>query len=475
VGERTRLYIDGRWEDADRHLPVLAPWDGRHLADMAVGDLVSLDRAVAGARAVLDAPLSAARRAGVLDRAADLVAVRRDRLAETIALEAGKPIRTARAEVDRTVETLRFSGVEARGPVGESLALDADPAGDGLAAFTMREPVGVVAAIIPFNFPLNLVAHKLGPAVAAGCPVVLKPAERAPLSALRLTGILTEAGLPAGWLQVVTGTGADLGAALAAHPDIDAVTFTGSGAVAAGLQATAPGRRMLLELGSAAPLVVEQDGDVKAAAERIVRHGFGHAGQSCVSIQRVLVHDDRRAELVEALAAAAETLVVGDPMDEATDVSCLITPDAAERVRRAIAEAVTGGAKVLSGGHGNGSVVAPTVILDVSPSAALMREEIFGPVVAVNRFTSTDEAIATINGPAPVINAGVFTASLDRALRYVREVRAGTVLVNESPTFRVDRMPYGGNGAAGNTREGPRAAVRELTVEKLAILRGVPA
>lgn len=470
---RTRLLVDGSWQDTRDHLDVIAPWSGEVLAAMALATTDDVDRAVAAARAVVGDLGSRAERAAVLDRAALGLERDREALAATIAREAAKPLRAARTEVDRAVQTLRFSAAAARTAHGDQVPMDAHPAGEGLLAFTVREPLGVVAAITPFNFPLNLVAHKLGPAIAAGCPVVLKPAEKTPLSALALVEHLLVAGLDPRAVQVVTGLGHDVGAHLAAHPGIAALSFTGSVPVGHALAAAAaPGVRVLLELGSAAPLVVEDDADLDAVAERVAAHAFGHAGQSCVSVQRLVVHRTVADDLAKRVVARTEQLVVGDPMDEATDLSCLIRPDAAERVAARVDQAVADGARLLLGGAREGATVPPTVLAGVPPTSRLWTEEVFGPVVVVASFETFDEALALVAAGPDLINAGVFTRDLGRALRYVDELDAGAVLVNESPTFRADHMPYGGVGAAGTTREGPASTVAELTREKLVVLRG---
>ncbi|MBW3620380.1 MAG: aldehyde dehydrogenase family protein [Actinobacteria bacterium] len=465
--------LDGRWEERDEHLAVVAPWSGEVLGRMALGTRADVDRAVAAARTAIGRLGTAAERAAVLDRCADLLVRDREHLARIIALEAAKPWAAATLEVDRAVQTLRFSAAEARTLTGGSVPMDAHPAGAGLLGFTVRDPAGVVAAITPFNFPLNLVAHKLGPALAAGCPVVLKPAEKTPLSALALVERLLEAGAARNAVQVVTGTGAEVGSHLAGHPDVDVVTFTGSAAVGHALKAAAaPRTEVLLELGSPAALVVEAGADLDEVVPRIAAHGFGHAGQSCVSVQRVLVHASLAEELADRLVPRIASLVVGDPLDAATDVACLIEPSAAERVAAWIDEAVAGGGDLRAGGERDGAVVAPTLVVDVPRDVRLWTDEVFGPVVALRRFTDTAEAVAELAGGPDLIQVGVFTPALDTALRYVRGLRVGTVLVNESPTFRADHMPYGGVGTAGNTREGPAATVRALTREKLVLLRG---
>jgi acyl-CoA reductase-like NAD-dependent aldehyde dehydrogenase len=344
-------------------------------------------------------------------------------------------------------------------------------AGVGATGFVRREPIGVVAAITPFNFPLNLVAHKVGPAIAAGCPVVLKPAERTPLSALALAAIVQDAGLPAGWLAVLTGDGAEVGGALARHPDVAAVTFTGSPAVGEVLAREASHAKVLLELGSAAPLVAHADADVDAVVDAVVTGGFGHAGQSCVSVQRLLLHEDLADAVVGRLTERVGALHVGPPLDEDSDLSCVIDAAAAERIRASVAASAEAGGRVLVGGLVVGAVVAPTLVADVPLDAPLWTGEVFGPVVAVRTYTTTDEALAAIAAGPPSIHVGVFTRDLDVALRFVDRVRAGAVLINESPTFRLDHLPYGGVDHPGVTREGPASTVAELTVEKVVLLR----
>jgi acyl-CoA reductase-like NAD-dependent aldehyde dehydrogenase len=471
VPARTGLLIDGVWEERERTLAVLDPWAGTELSRQAVAETADVDRAVTLAHDVLADPLPRHRRASILERTASLLARDREHLAHLIALEAAKPITAARVEVDRAVETLRFSAVEARTVGDASLALDAHPAGVGATGFVRRDPIGVVAAITPFNFPLNLVAHKLGPAIAAGCPVVLKPAERTPLSAVALAERLLEAGLPAGWLAVLTGDGAEVGGALATHPGVAAVSFTGSAAVGERLAREAAHASVLLELGSAAPLVAEADADVPAVVDRVVSGGFGHAGQSCVSVQRLLLHGSIADAVLEELVPRVRALRVGGPLDPDTDLSCVIDAQAGGRVRAWTAHSLAAGGRLLVGGGGSGAVVDPTLVVDVPLDSPLWTDEVFGPVVAVRTFADTEEAIGAVDAGPPLIHLGVFTASLDTALTWVDRTRAGGVHVNESPTFRVDQAPYGGVDHPGSTREGPSSAVRALTVEKVVLLR----
>ena len=454
-------------------LAVRSPYDGSELGRVPACGGPEVDRAVAAARAVLDAgPLPAWRRAEILDTAAGLLGERTESLARIIAGEAAKPIKTARVEAKRAISTFTFAAVEARRLAGEMVPLEAADVGEGKLAFTLRVPIGVIGAISPFNFPLNLVAHKLAPAIAAGCPVVLKPASQTPLSAIALANLLLdEAGLPAGWLSVVTGKGSVVGEALVQHPGINMITFTGSPEVGWDIRAKAARKKVSLELGNNSPVVIEPDGDWDTAAKKISVAGFSHAGQSCISTQRIYVHTSVADAFTDRLVSLVENLVVGDPMDEATDVSSLISEGDRDRVRSWIEEAEAGGAKVLAGGELRDGVLAPTVLMGARPDMKVCSEEVFGPVVAIATYERLDEALALANDTRYGLQAAIFTTSLPGALRAARELDFGGVLVNEVPTWRADQMPYGGVRDSGNTREGPHYAVEEMTERRLVVIQ----
>ena len=452
---------------------VFSPFDGALLGRVPLSGPDQVKAAVAAGKDFLAAgPLPPWKRAEILDRAAALLTERKEEFARIIAAEAAKPIRTARAEAERAASTFTFAALEARSLVGEVVPIEAAPGGDNKIAFTMAVPIGVVAAISPFNFPLNLVAHKLAPAIAAGCPVVLKPAGQTPFSAIALAWLLlADAGLPAGMLSVVTGPGSSVGNALVDHPDIALLTFTGSPEVGWGIRARAPRKRVGLELGNNAPVVIAADGDWKKAADKIRMAGFSHAGQSCISTQRVFVHRDVAAEFSSYLAGLVDTLVVGDPMDEATEVSALISHGERDRVKGWIDEAVTGGARVLSGGTvDDNGVLAPTLLGDVQPDMSVCAKEVFGPVVGIQTVDSVAEGLALANASDYGLQAAIFTRDLATAFTAVKTLDFGGVLVNEVPTWRADQMPYGGLRDSGNTREGPRYSVREMTETRLVIL-----
>jgi acyl-CoA reductase-like NAD-dependent aldehyde dehydrogenase len=453
-------------------LAVESPYDGHRVATVPKCDAADVDRAVHAARAGLAAPLPPWRRAQILDTAARLLSERTEEFARTIAEEAAKPIKTARIEASRAVSTFTFAAAAARDLAGDVVPLDAADVGEGKLGFTLRLPIGVIGAISPFNFPLNLVAHKLAPAIAAGCPVVLKPASQTPLSAIRLARLLLdECGLPADRLHVVTGGGGSVGNALVDHDDIAMITFTGSPDVGWGIKARAPRKKVGLELGNNAPVILEPSGDLETAAKKISVAGFSHAGQSCISTQRVYVHEKIASEFLDSFVPLVEALRVGDPLDESTDVSALISANERDRVVSWVQEAEQRGAKVAVGGGINDGVLAPTVLTDVEPDMKVCALEVFGPVVAVQTYRSLDDALALANDTRYGLQAAVFTAELDAALRAARELDFGGVLVNEVPTWRADQMPYGGIRDSGNTREGPRYAVREMTEERLVVIQ----
>ena len=457
---------------------VRSPYDGSEVGTVPACRAAEVDRAVAAARARLDeaatgaTPFAAHERAAVLDRAAALLAERTEEFARTIAAEAAKPLRTARVEAQRAVDTFRFSAAEARTLAGDVVPLDASAAGVGKLGLTLRVPIGVVAAISPFNFPLNLVAHKVAPAIAAGCPVVLKPASQTPLTALALAEmLLDECGLPAGWLSVVTGSGRDVGDPLVDHDGVAMITFTGSPDVGWSIRARAPRKKVSLELGNNTPVIIEGDGDWRTAAAKIKVAGFSHAGQSCISTQRILAHRSIHDDFVAALVDEVSTLVVGPPLDEATDVSSLISAGDTERVEGWVREAVAAGAKVATGGDVDGGVLRPTVLTGTTPDMKVCAAEVFGPVVAVAAYDDLDDAIALANDTRYGLQAGIFTARLDSALAAARRLDFGGVVVNEVPTWRADQQPYGGVRDSGNTREGPHYAVREMTELRLVVLQ----
>jgi len=452
---------------------VRSPFDGTLIGKVPVGSADDVDKAVAAARAALaEHPLAPWQRADILDKAAALLRERKEFFAQIIAREAAKPIKTARVEAERAAGTFTFAALEARRLAGEVIPLEAAPGADGKLAFTLRVPIGVVGAISPFNFPLNLVAHKLAPAIAAGDPVVLKPAGQTPFSAIALAWLLIEeCGLPASYLSVVTGPGSIVGNAIVDHPDIALITFTGSPEVGWGIKSRAPRKHVGLELGNNAPVVIAADGDWKKAADKIKIAGFSHAGQSCISTQRVLVHSSVASEFTEYLGGLVGSLVVGDPLDDTTDVSALISQNERDRVKGWVDEAVAQGGRIVAGGTiDDNGVLVPTVIADAKPDMSVCLKEVFGPVVAIQAIDSVDEGLKIANDTAYGLQAAIFTRDLSTAFEAVRTLDFGGVLVNEVPTWRADQMPYGGIRDSGNTREGPAYSVQEMTETRLVII-----
>jgi acyl-CoA reductase-like NAD-dependent aldehyde dehydrogenase len=412
-------------------------------------------------------PLPAHKRAEILVRVAGALGRRHEEAARLISDEAGKPLKAARVEAARAMSTYTFAAVEARKLAGEMVPMDAAQAGEGKLAFTLRRPIGIVGAISPFNFPLNLVAHKIAPALAAGCAVVLKPASATPLSALFLAELEEEAGLPPGWLNVLVGPAAEIGDVIVEDERVKLITFTGSSGVGWELKERAAKKRVNLELGNATPLIVAADADLSTAATKVAQNAFAFAGQSCISVQRVYVERSAYDEFVQQLVPLVEALTVGDPGDEETDVGPVIDEGARERILEWI-KASSG--QVLTGGELEGELIRPTVIANPGRDDEVSCEEVFGPVCTVTAVDSIDEAIELANGTRYGLQAGIFTASLDNALRAAQELEFGGVTVNEAPTFRSDQMPYGGVKDSGNTREGPHYAVREMTEERLIVV-----
>jgi acyl-CoA reductase-like NAD-dependent aldehyde dehydrogenase len=462
-----KLLIDGEWVETGAWLDVRSPYSGELVGRVPKAGAEETRSAIDAAERAMQDPLPAHKRAEILVRVAGYLGRRHDEVARTISDEAGKPMKAARVEAKRAMSTYTFSAVEARKLAGEMVPMEASQAGEGKLAFTLRRPAGVVGAISPFNFPLNLVAHKIAPALAAGCAVVLKPASKTPLSALLLAELEAEAGLPPGWLNVVAGPSAEIGDVLVEDERVRVLTFTGSADLGWKLRERAPRKRVALELGNATPVIVCSDAP-PSAAEKLAANAFSFAGQSCISVQRIYVARDSWDDFLADFIPRVEALKLGDPADEETDIGPLIDDEARERVLSWIHES---GGEVLTGGDTtDGGLMRPTVIANPPRDAKVSCEEIFGPVVTVTATDSLDEAIELANSTRYGLQAGVFTSDIGTALRAAQNLEFGGVTVNEAPTFRADQMPYGGLKDSGNTREGPAYAIRELTEEHLIVL-----
>jgi acyl-CoA reductase-like NAD-dependent aldehyde dehydrogenase len=466
-----KLLIGGEWLETGAWIDVLSPYSGDVAGRVPRAGADETRRALDAAASAMRSPLPAHERAAILDRVAARLAERADEAARTISAEAGKPMKAARVEAARAVSTYTMAAVEARKLGGEVVPMDASPAGVGKLAIALRVPVGIVGAISPFNFPLNLVAHKIAPALAAGCAVVLKPAEKTPLSALFLAELETEAGLPPGWLNVVCGPASEIGDVLVADERVRLITFTGSAPVGWAIRERAARKRVNLELGNATPVIIAADADLDDAAARIAANAFSFAGQSCISVQRIYVERSAYDAFLERFLPRVEALEVGDPADEETDVGPLIAPSERDRVLAWIDEARADGAEILTGGSLDGDLLLPTVVAGAARDARISCEEVFGPVCTVAAFDTVDEAVELANGTRFGLQAGVFTKDLGVALELSRALEFGGVTINEAPTFRADQMPYGGVKDSGNTREGPAYAIREMTEERLVVLQ----
>jgi acyl-CoA reductase-like NAD-dependent aldehyde dehydrogenase len=435
------------------------------LSEQAVREATS--RATAAAKPMAEMP--AYERGAILNRAARLIEDNVADLAWLMAQESGKPMKYARVEAARSVETFTFAADEARRLHGETVPLDASRSGAGKFGYYVRVPVGVIAAITPFNFPLNLVAHKIAPAIAAGCPIVLKPAPATPLTALRLAEILQEAGLPPGAFEIVTG-GADVGAWLTSDPRIAMITFTGSPPVARQITKTAGLRRVTLELGGNAATIIDIDANIDHAVTRTVTGSFAYSGQTCISVQRIYVHNQRYQEFGQKFIDATNRLTLGNPLDDKTDIGPVINEGAAARIENWVNEAVRQGARVLAGGTRAGKMMKPTVLENVSESMQVMCNEVFGPVVSLVAYDDFDAALSAVDHSPFGLQAGVYTRDLNKAMRAVHRLNVGGVIINDVPSFRVDQMPYGGVKDSGVGREGPRFAVEEMTTLKMVVI-----
>jgi acyl-CoA reductase-like NAD-dependent aldehyde dehydrogenase len=470
-----RMFLGGNWIDRAEKIEVRNPFDGSVVDTVPMATAEDVEAAIAaavrGAAEMRKTP--AFDRFQVLRRAADRILEGQEQLGRLISQEEGKTLAEGRFEVARAAETMELSAEEAKRLSGESLPLDGAPGGHGTLGFTLRVPCGVVVAITPFNFPLNLVCHKVGPALAAGNAVILKPASDTPLSALRLVEILLECGLPPLAIQCLTGGGRDLGTALCRDERVRKITFTGSVEVGKQICAVAGLKRVTMELGSNSPLIILEDADLDRVAEAVLASGYGNAGQVCISTQRVIATDGVYGDLLEALKPRVSSLVTGDPLSESTKMGPMIRERDAQRVGEWIGEAVEQGARVVAGGSRRGNLFQPTLLADVQPDMRVSREELFGPAVAVLRAATIDDAIRLANDSRYGLSAGIFTQSLDAAMKFARHVESGNLHINWGPAWRADLMPYGGLKESGFGKEGPKYAVLEMTELKTVVIHGV--
>ena len=465
-----RALIGGRWRDAGRVVEIRDPYRGAVVGTAPVSSLADTEAAVAAA---IEARAAAAamppyERAALLRRVAALIERDAAALAELMTRETGKAIKDSEAEIRRSLETMLLAAEEAIRIEGRHIPLDGSPMGAGKLAVLMRFPVGVVAAITPFNAPFNLAAHKIAPSIAAGNSMVLKPPPQAPLIVHRLVELVVEAGLPPGMLNVVYG-GAEIGAALVADPRVDFISFTGSSRAGAAIKAASGLRRVALELGGNNATIVHDDADLAPAAQACARNSMRLAGQSCVSVQSVYVQERVYEAFLSLMEAEVRKMKLGDPLETATDVGTLIDDGAARRVESWIQEAVSQGARVVTGGRRHGAAVEPTLLTSVSQNMRIVCEEVFGPVVNVLPYKTLDEVFTVVNAGQYGLHAGIFTRSNEVSFRAIRSLRVGGVIINGTSTWRTDQLAYGGVKASGIGREGPRYAIEEMTEQRLVV------
>ncbi len=471
--KETQLWINGRWESTKESTELTSPYTGEVLAKVAKATTMDVERAIEGAHEAFQTfkNTTAYERAEILYKVVTIMRNRKQELAEILAQEAAKPLSAGLGEIDRTIATYQFAAEAAKQVTGETIPMDAAPGVTDRIGYTKRIPLGVVSAITPFNFPFNLVAHKLGPAFAVGNTVVLKPATQTPLSSLVMADIFKEAGLPDGALQIVTGSGGELSDTLVTHPLVKKVTFTGSGAVGLKLKEKVGLRKITLELGSNAALIVEPTTPLEKIMKRCVGGAFGFAGQVCISLQRIYVHQSIYDKFTKLFVEETKRLVVGDPHDEKTDVSAMINLGEVARIKAWIEEAKKEGAIVATGAEFTERTCSPTVMTNVKPDMRIVCEETFAPIVSIVPYDTLDEAISYVNDSHLGLNAGIYTNVLTDAMKAVELLEAGAVIINDIPTFRVDNMPYGGVKMSGYGKEGIKYAIEEMTALKFITIK----
>ncbi|MBP2239635.1 acyl-CoA reductase-like NAD-dependent aldehyde dehydrogenase [Cytobacillus eiseniae] len=468
---KKNLFINGEWVEASQYNALHSPYSEKMIAEIPAATIEEVEKGIEAAyhaRRIM-AAMPSHQRASILEKVASLLDERIDEAAEIIANEAAKPITAARAEVQRTIQTYKFAAEEAKRIHGETIPLDAAPGGEGRMGYTVRVPIGVIGAITPFNFPMNLVAHKIGPAIASGNSVILKPAGQTPLSALFIAELFQEAQLPAGALNVITGSGSLIGEKLVTDERVQKISFTGSPAVGIGIRNKAGLKRVTLELGSNAAVIIDKDTPIDTIISRCVAGAFGFQGQVCISLQRIYVHEQQYDSFVDQFVSATKELTVGDPLDPKTDVSALITRKDITRTLEWIEEAKQNGAEIMIGGEAEGNILLPTVIVGAEPTMKVSCQEVFAPIVLINKVKTIEVAIEHVNDSRYGLQAGIYTDNIHTALTAAEKLHVGGVLINDIPTFRVDHMPYGGVKESGVGKEGIKYAIEEMTDLKLVI------
>ena len=466
-----KMYIAGKWVTTSQQIDVINPFDNSIIDTVPKASPENISTAISSAvRGKSDmANLSGYDRYIILNKAANLLVERKEDLGKTISLEEGKILAEGLMEVDRAIQTMILSAEEAKRLYGETIPLDAAPTWTGQIGFTLRVPCGVVAAITPFNFPLNLVCHKVGPAIAGGNSVIIKPATDTPLSALKLTEIMLDAGLPPEGIQCITGSGKIIGDHLTADDRIRKITFTGSKEVGEHICKTAGLKRVTMELGSNSPLIVMPDADIEKVVKATIASGFSNAGQVCISAQRILTNKAIYSDFISALTENVKKMSTGNQLDPTVTMGPMVRSQDATRVNDWIKEATDNGARTTTGGDYQGALHEPTVVVDVSPDMTISCEELFGPAVAVTPFTDIEQAIELANDSNYGLSAGIFTQNIDWAMKFIKNVDSGNLMINSGPQWRADLMPYGGLKDSGMGKEGPKYAIHEMTELKMVV------
>jgi len=462
-------FVDGNWILGDEFFDVENKYSKEIIAKVSIADEELVEKAIKNSKETFDNhKLSVAERHRILMKASELMAEAKEEFALIISQETGKTITDARSEVVRGINTFVASAEESKQIMGEVLPIDAMEGNEGKMAFTIREPLGVVCAITPFNFPLNLTAHKVAPAIAAGNTILLKPAEKTPISSLKLAEILYEAGLPKGYLNVVNGYGSDIGDILLKNKDIALYTFTGSPQVGEIIKKKSGLRKVVLELGNNSPNIIHHDvKDLDQAINQVVTNGYSNSGQACISVQRVYVHKEIFSEVIEKAKEIAEKYVLGDPLEDSTDLGPLISEDEAKRAESWIDQAVENGAEVVTGGRRDGAFLKPTILINVKENMRVMCEEVFAPVISFVPYEDIEDAFRKVNDSEFGLQTGIFTSNIHIAMAAAKTLQFGGVNINNVSTFRADTLPYGGIKNSGIGKEGPRSTILEMTNDKL--------
>ncbi|MEK3973941.1 aldehyde dehydrogenase family protein [Psychrobacillus sp. FSL K6-1267] len=466
-----KYFVNGEWKSSEKYAELYSPHTKELIAKIPQATREEVDEAIEvayGAREKM-AALTAFERSAILEQITQLFIIHREEAAKIISLEASKPLKYAYGEIDRTIETYKFAAEEAKRLTGEMIPMDAAKNGADRFGYTIEEPIGVIGAITPFNFPQNLVAHKVGPAIAAGNTIVLKPASQTPLSALFLAELIEQTALPKGAFNVVTGSGREVGDALVESDKVKMITFTGSPAVGKGIRNKAGLKKVALELGSNAGLIIDKNVDLSKIVPKCVMGAFSNQGQVCISLQRTFVMDEIFDEFIDQFSEMTKKLVVGSPFDESTDISAMIAASESERALEWVEEAVEHGAEIITGGKIENDVFQPTILKNVNAISKVSCQEVFAPIVGVSRISSIEEGIEAINHSDFGLQAGIFTNDIQTAFKASKLLEVGGVMINDIPTYRVDQMPYGGVKDSGTGKEGIKYAIHEMTETKLVV------